>query len=40
MAAAEPLSDQTAQLTEALSVFRLEARAPAPALRVHYTTTS
>jgi methyl-accepting chemotaxis protein len=39
-AAAESLSDQTAQLTEALSVFRLEARAAAPALRVHYTTTS
>jgi hypothetical protein len=39
-AAAESLSDQTAQLTEALSVFRLEARAPAPALRMPYTTMS
>jgi methyl-accepting chemotaxis protein len=48
-AAAESLSDQTAQLTEALSVFRLQARAPSTAripnyvnqgvLSAHYTTT-
>jgi methyl-accepting chemotaxis protein len=49
-AAAESLSDQTARLTEALRVFRLETRAPAPARRAiqqhnqqgvisaHYTT--
>ncbi|WP_075795780.1 methyl-accepting chemotaxis protein [Massilia putida] len=48
-AAAESLSDQTAQLIEALDVFRLEARAPSPfripthinqgVLSAHYTTT-
>jgi methyl-accepting chemotaxis protein len=32
-AAAESLSDQTARLTDALRVFRLETRTPAPARR-------
>jgi methyl-accepting chemotaxis protein len=37
-AAAESLSDQTAQLTEALSVFRLESRMPAPSWRAALAT--